>query len=592
MKLNFFKLRFKNDLTIFLLFTLLIIIFYLPSYFNLAFDLNYYLAQEQISNNEKLFRNSVYDYNSRTGFLLHIKFLNFLFNYNLSYLPYFFLIYSLFFFFLFFKFIKFLFNFEIAISSSIILIISSTTIFWLPRHIDVVWPVYFLSFIFLFFKKDKATVVLSALFLNLSIYTKGITILFIFFPIFFTLFVEKKKLSQILLFYVFFTFFYFLIKILLNYYYSFSSYTYQESLNLIFSFIKNYPTNTLIINFFHFILSGFLDFFWNINAKRGLFFENPILFLTAIYFILFFFRDYFSIQEKKYVKLFYLSFVLFLPFSIYLGSLGSRYSQNFILIAFLHVFIVLCINQFFKKKYFLPIYFIIIFLSFTFFDTTNRTKKIIQNNYVLNIIAKKKISPIAKVKYKNYDSYLNYIKTINKEILIPNVLLLSELIVQTNSKFFLYNLPFNQIAVSNYWPYYDKNLDKRFSYNYLTTFNWRHYKLSENRKLPLALISEERVLNFMSSKNIKEIHITNFSIDKNLLFFFDRSENFKKINEITIGKNKNRKVYIYELIIKRKNSHKFLIDPYAIKFLERITDKALKNIYLKKINNLGVVIYK
>ena len=564
----------KKDIYFSLFLLFLSILIYTPNTFKIAHDLHLYISNSSIIFDKQDYSNQFIDtLDLKIGFLTQLKILDLNTSNDLNKIFYLILFHTIGFFISIYFLFKKVTNRKIAALASILILTSQLSVYWFPRHIDIVWPFYMVLFLIFFQEKNKYLVVLSSLFLFIAILIKKTNIFIYFFPLIY--FLYDKNYEKIIYFYIS-TIFFYLVYLLIKKNFIYPISIERQNYTILFDFIRKYPTQNIIINFFHFLVTGFFKYFINVDFKSGLLIKN--------YFLIFgLFGFFFELIKKNIVaNKFLILIILLSPSLILVGHFNGRYSQNIIVITILYLFTCIVINRYFSLKKFYLWVSILIIVNIGINFTKKETNLTIKKNYFLKAINQNKFDPPAKTNlygdqffYRFYKNYYN-----NKKIMVANNLLKSSFFYLSNKKIKIFSIPINQIGVLYYWPYYSKTVTGEYYYDYMTLPNSIFSKRPPNHYLPLATLSEQEIIQFYLANNIHELHITSFGHDKHLYDYFKKSKNFKLLKVFKINK---KKIYVFNLHNYKYQKRKFEQDVIVDEYFDLIKDQNLKNIYKNKL---------
>lgn len=557
--------------------TILTILIYTPNIFRIAHDLHLYISNSSIIFNKENFENQFFDtLDLKIGFLAQLKIISLISANDLNKIFYLILIHTIGFFISIYFLFKKVTDHKIAALASILILTNQLSVYWFARHIDIVWPFYMILFLIFFQEKNKNLVVLSSLFLFIAILIKKTNIFIYFFPLIYLFY--DKNFEKIFYFYLSTILFYIIFLLFQkNFIYPIS--IDKQNYSLLFEFIKNYPTQNVIINFFHFLITGFVKYFINIDFKSGLILKN--------YFLIFgFVGIIFELAKKNSSAYkFFILVILFAPSLILVGHFNGRYTQNIIIIAILYLFACVMIDRFISLKKFFPWALILILANIGVNFSKKETIYSIKKNYFLKMITQNNFEPPAKTILYGNQFFKQYYKNNYKEkkIMLANNLIKSSFFYLSKKNVKFFSIPIDQIGILYYWPYHSKKIEEDYYYDYITLFNSVFTKRPPNHYLPLAVLSEQKIIKFYLDNNINELHVTSFGHDKHLYDYFKNSKNFKLFKVLKVNK---QKIYVFKLLNQKYQKRNFQQDIMINKYFDLITDQNIKNIYKKKITSL------
>jgi len=368
-----------------------------------------------------------------------------------------------------------LFDFTSAIFSVTLFLLSPAMIFWLPRHLDAVWPaILFWSLYFLIEHKNHFwRITFSALLAAYAFWVKELAILFIFIPISAKL-IHSLEMSwnKILQFYIFFAVFAGTSMLISNITaLEISEITsgtaYVNSFNFIFG------ENPTIWNLIKYGFEGLILYFVPSDESRSIYKYIPLLPLMGIAALN---STWKAIKGDSSHKILLVSIAVFFPFAAVCGHLDLRPSQILFLIACLYVLLGtatvsvtrIMLTKFNKLKFFYgaALVFVVAFIVFQFHVLTSNKSflsKLKNNNVVYRLIDSQSIYKFNMRGYQLTEWFMKNVDS-NAGIIVGNVAYQHGVSWLMPAKWKINSLPYHQIARTRGWAYYDYANPELYSY--------------------------------------------------------------------------------------------------------------------------------
>lgn len=478
-----------------------------------------------------------------------------------------------------------------AIFSTLLFLLSPQMIFWLPRHLDQIWPALLLWSLYTLITPRQAHSFLygccAGLLAGLAFIIKEMAVFFCLIPLILLL---TKSLAQdnnpwrkCVGFYTV------LIAVLAVYFFWLSSISlpdsdisgkgrYTKSLMNVMKTTDIQGLWNLVIYTLH---GGWLYFF---SFESGLIKYIPAIPLFVIS-VLALIKDVFKRPEARVILA---CLAVYFPFMALCGQTGLRVSQILFAIAILYIALgmslaLLLQHQKLQKhsKKILVLTFIGL-LVFQGVQTNNTAWKMFKR---YNIAGR---ALTGKPAFATVHNGIELQEFFSKNIDTDDSILISEVSFQHGAYWYLggktkiLSLPLNQMTPSVPWPYYPMATPEE-KYNLLTV----NKSTGNPEQTPLFLMSAQKLVHTLQDNHVKYIAASNYGLDTGFRRWLEIQPGIKPVTEIPVQFNTKYTIAIYEIPQKYVFETKTLyIDSEASAFLKRLEQDNPDNFAWHKVNTL------